>query len=1231
MKKTLLKVILLIITIVTCTTGFGQKKSPSKYSSLFWEITGNGLKKPSYLFGTMHVSSKMVFHLSDSFYTAIKNVDAVALELNPQLWQSQMVEMDKMKENYTRFTQKQGNDYLNESSFRITKYEDELKAALSTEPPVVNSLLYRTYQSQEDFEEDTFLDLYIYQTGRKLGKRAAGVENYYETEKLIMDAYVDMHNEKKKKTIDTDGASMMEIQDKIQEAYRHGDLDLMDSLDNMIEVSDAFNEKFLYKRNEIQANSIDTILKKSSLFVGVGAAHLPGSRGVIELLRAKGYKLRPIKMIDKEAMQKDAIDKIKVPVVFNTVKADDGFYSVDVPGSLAKTSDDHFMNRKQFADMNNGSYYMVTRVKTYAAFNGQSEKDILKKVDSLLYENIPGKILSKKIITKNGYSGYDITNKTRRGNVQRYNIFVTPYEVIIFKMSGNEDYVKGTEAERYFNSIQLKEATTVTTAFSPKQGGFSIQFPQTPLESFNTNTTDEINRWEYEAVNKTTGDGYLVFKKNVNNFSFLDEDTFDLKLMEESFRSSDIFERQLQRKLSSFNGYPCLDVQELLKDSSVITARFIIKGPAYYAIAARSADRSKDFSDFIRSFKFVSNQYAQNKNYIDTFLNYSVTTPVIPQIDESLRSSLEKMNDNLTGGYYGYSSSYYQYWPDYKYAWFCADSTGTAISVSFYQYPKYYSIDTANSFYARKFGEYKEENSMLVSQKDSFTLANGTFCAQYTLTDTGSSRTMRKIDFLKDDRYFELTTIGDTLSKFDAFTDSFLHSFSPDLKKPGRNIFVSATDSFLTDLFSIDSATRSKAQKSLSSIDFEEKDAGKLYNAIYKLKATDKDYIDTKTNLITALGNIKDTTKPVIVDQLKKIYEQVGDTSLFQNAVISSLASHKTKEATLLFKQLVLQDPPVFDNNYDYSGLFRGLNDTLALGAKLFPEILQLTSLDDYKEPITSLLVTLVDSGFIKANQYESYFSKFYFDAKIELKKQQTKEQLASSKKTDEDDNDNSVYRDYGYDEHKDELYNYAVLLMPFYDKNPNIPKYFTKLLQSSNQGLLLNTAVLLLRNNKTVADSLLLSLASDDQYRSELYRNLKEIKQLKRFPEKYKTQEDIARSVLLEGNNYSKIDSIVFLTKQHVYYKEKGIVYFFKYRIKKEDDWKIGISGLQPEKEDSVSTDGRLTSMTDKKYKEDDPRDEQLQKQLKKLLFGAHPSARNFFYGDDTDYLYKRMSEYGN
>src|SRR5215469_3422027 len=433
-----------------------QTANSKKYPALLWEITGNGLKKPSYLFGTMHVSSKLVFHLSDSFYLDIRNADVVALELDPQLWQDQLFRFENLQSNLRFYTQGAPNDFINEQSFRLDKYEDQLKSALSDEPTVINGLLYRTYRSQADFEEDTYLDLYIYQTGRKLGKQATGVENYFQTERLIMEAAQDMMKDKRKRAPDTDGESAYDIERKTQEAYRKGDLDLLDSLERLMEPSESYMEKFLYRRNEIQAASIDSIVQRHSLFVGVGAAHLPGKRGVIELLRKKGYTLRPVMMPDQDAIRRDDIDKIKVPVTFSTSSAADGSFSVQVPGKLYRRSDGRLSDSWQYADMGNGAYYMIGRVRTNAGFLGQREETVLKKVDSLLYENVPGKILKKAPVTRSGYSGYDITARTRRGDIQRYNILVTPGEVWVFKMSGTNNYVEGPEAEAFFNSIRIR-------------------------------------------------------------------------------------------------------------------------------------------------------------------------------------------------------------------------------------------------------------------------------------------------------------------------------------------------------------------------------------------------------------------------------------------------------------------------------------------------------------------------------------------------------------------------------------------------------------------------------------------------------------------------------------------------------------------------------------------------------------------------------------------------------
>lgn len=1212
--------ILTAVLLLAAGNLFSQKSSAKKYPSLFWEITGKGLEKPSYLFGTMHVSSKMVFHLSDSFYYAMKNVDAVALELNPDLWQGQMVNLERLKQNYVNFVRAPAGDYLNENSFRINRFESELKSALNSEPTVVNSLLYRSYKAREDFEEDTFLDLYIFQTGRKLGKRSAGVEDYYETEKVVLEAYADMAKEKKKKTIDTDGESFRDISQKIQDAYRRGDLDLMDSLDLMTERSDAFREKFLYKRNEIQAMSIDTIIRKNSLFVGVGAAHLAGPRGVIELLRKMGYKLRPIKMSNRDAAKKEETDQLKVPVVFSAVRSDDGFYSVSMPGPLFKMNDEyHRFDRRQYSDMSNGAYYIVTRVKTFSSFIGQSDEAVLKKVDSLLYENIPGKILTKTPITKDGYRGYDITNRTRRGDLQRYNIFVTPYEVLVFKMSGKEDYVDGKEAARFFSTIHFKSGEAAPALFSPKQGGFSIKFPTAPYENLNANSTDGISRWEYQAVDKTSGDAYMVFKKSVYNFKFLDQDSFDLQLMEASFNSPDSVERQVYKKSGSWLGYPYLDVKELMKDGSFINARFLIQGPHYYVLAVHTKNEKKEFPDFFNSFKITPYQYSNTNQYTDTFLHFSVNTPVAPELDESYRAKLEKVTAEIANS--SNYSSYNTYWPKSKNALFQSDSTGETIGVSIQQFPKYFSVKDSAKYWRNEINDYFDEKDLVLASKDSFKYSNGVQGFRFNLSDTGSSRVIQRMIMLKDNYMFSMVTIGDTLHKNSVFIDNFFSSFMPLVNEPSKNIFDNHLDSFFTDLFSKDSTTHARAQQIISSMYYGEKGTSSIINAINNLPH-DKDYIDSKTKLIAELGYIKDSSKKVIVKHLKDIFDKVGDTSIFQNEVMKALARHRSKDAMKLFKELVLQDPPIFDNSYDYTGMFTNLTDSLELAATLYPELLQFAGIDDYKKPVITLLVTLVDSGFIKASQLEDYYSKFYFDAKIELKKQQGRDE---KKLAEDKEGDDEPVRVYNTSENAD-LSDYAVLLMPFYEKNVNIPKFFDKLLQSKDEPVRLNAAILLLRNKKPVADSIISWFAERDQWRSNLYKELEGIGQLNRFPQKYKNQLDIARSFLLADKSNSSIDSVVFISKTQTTYNNKnGWVYFFKYRIKKEDDWKIGISGLQPENLKEVSSDDNLSVMTDKKLKEDKSQQVQLQEQLKRVLFTFHKSAKNFFDSDSGAFQFNR------
>ena len=1196
-----------------------QSHITKKYPTLLWEITGRGLEKPSYLFGTMHVSSKLVFHLSDSFYLDIKNADVVALELDPQLWQDQLFRFENLQSNLRYYTQGAPSDLINEKSFQLQRYEDRLRSAISDEPTVINGLLYRTFRGQADFEEDTYLDLYIYQTGRKLGKQATGVENYFQTERLIMEAAQDMMKDKRKKAPDTDGESVYEIERKTQEAYRKGDLDLLDSLERLMEPSESYMEKFLYRRNEIQAASIDSIVQRHSLFVGVGAAHLPGKRGVIELLRKKGYTLRPVMMPDQDAIRRDDIDKIKVPVTFSTFASADGSFSVQLPGKLYRRNDGRSSDSWQYADMGNGAYYMISKVRTNAGFLGQRDEAVLRKVDSLLYENVPGKILKRTPVTRNGYKGYDITARTRRGDIQRYNILVTPNEVWVFKMSGTNNYVEGAEAEQFFGSIKIRPMTADTWVdFTPARGGFRIRLPRTPAQSKDVPADGEgITRWDYEAADSATGDAYLVWKATVQNYHFLEEDTADLSLVEESFKGSDWIDKRLSRRTGTFDGHACLDASYQQKDGSFIRARFILHGSDYYVLAAHSREKNKPFSDFFNSLSFVPYRYTAYRNYVDSFLHISVTTPVVPDVDAGIRGIIERGSSEE---FLNSIPDYNNYWPRPKTALFQDDSTGEAVFVSVESFPKYYYPRDTAAFWREEAGEKRYRRDLVMGKKESY--RDGDLSGyRYTLTDTNTTRCIRVWVFLQGDRLFRVVSLTDSLQQNSDFLTRFYASFRPLDHPSGASVFDSKLDIFFHDFYSSDSLVSRRAREAIPNVYFGAAGVPALLAAIRTLPYNGTDYFETKTKLINELGYIDDSVAiPSVVAGLRDIYAAAGDTSTLQNAVFKALAHHKTTGAYRLLGQLMTQDPPVFDNASDYNYLFRDIGDSLPLARLLFPGLLQLASVDDYKSNIQSLLADLVDSGYLHAPDYEGYFSQIYFDAKIQWKKQEGKDEKRLQKKEEEGDD----IADADNDDNGSELDDFAVLLLPFYGRNQTIPHFFDRLLQSRDPQLRMSTALLLLRNRRPVADSTLVGLAADDASRSGLFKGLTDIGREDAFPRQYRNQESIARSLLVSGHGVDSFAAIVLVDKQPAQFRQrKGFVYFFKYKLNKEDDWQIGLSGIQPESRRDISTDPGLVVTTGKKLRAGIPVLQQFEEQWHRLLLSRRKSAVAFF--QDNEYAVRQ------
>ncbi len=1241
-----------------------------KYPSLLWEISGRGMKKPSYLIGTMHVSSKLAFHLPDSFYIALRGAQVVALETNPDTWQEDMSRYDLDGNDYSgdgsfydAYTSMPA-DYLSINTLRYFKYDIKIEKALASNPSVINNLLYRSYgNGASDFEEDTYLDMYIFQCGKKWSKTVCGVENYGESMRLMAEAYKDAARDKTKKDRSFGDWDDDYSTDKLQEAYRMGNLDLLDSINKYNSFSAAFDEKFLYRRNEIQARSIDSILRSGkSLFVGVGAAHLPGDRGVIEWLRKMGYRLRPVKMGERASREKDLVDKIRVPVNFNTQTADDSFFSVDIPGKFYQNGDAAAAGQLQYADMSNGSYYMVTRILTHAWLWGQGADEVAATIDSLLYENIPGKIISKTKIIRNGYKGFDIMNRTRRGDLQRYHIFITPFEVIVFKMSGNGDYIKsGPEADKFFGSIRFREYTAgngdpagAWKKYAPVFGGFAAEFPHEPLAANDGNRI-------WDATDPVSATHYRVIRTDIHNYHFLGEDTFDLGLLDESFRSSAFIDSTLDRRPFQYQGYPALDVKYRDQSGALILARYIIRGPHYYTLLTRGPAETSGMLRFLNSFSIRPFVYGDPRPRRDTSLYFTVNSPVFPE-PQKIRLNIprygwstiddeetESEEDQLEGG-------------TYRSKTVANDSTGEKIFISFFRSPRYYYTRDSAALEKDQKSSYFADTSLIYRRQLKTEWPDKTKVWEAIVTDTGSSRTLWTKVMYRNGIGFALGTESDTLSVPSAFIKSFFETFRPFDSLRGVNPFEKKSALFFADLMSTDSVLHNRALKHIDEVALDSADLPALKAAISALNWKEKKYLDTKTALIGKLGRM---ATPAAADYLKQLYYNLDDTVQLQYTALENLLRHKNAYAYGLFRDIIAAEPPVLDypaadyvsehisritdmTGKDYSNgrFLDNLFDSLELTRTILPVLLPLLNLDDYENSILRLLAKLVEKKLVGPADYSAYEGRFLLAAKQELKKQSIAEKKRSIEKAEESKTDKKK-SPYTYDDDEKDAGNtdlglYATLLLPFEKSNPSVMPLIGQMLRSDDKQLRYATLLLLIKNDKPVPDSLLYGFAAMDDYRYELYTDLKSSGRLKYFPARYNNHFDLGRSELMNESSYNKPDTLVYLERRQTSIRyRQGFVYFYKYKSKKDDlAWKLAWVGLVPldsgqyQFEDSLQTEDagsrsslfeytayqphHVTELSDIKIKEELPLSAQLEKALRKILYSRRKSAKEFYTNEN-------------
>ena len=180
---------------------------------------------------------------------------------------------------------------------------------------------------------------------------------------------------------------------------------------------------------------------------------------------------------------------------------------------------------------------------------------------------------------------------------------------------------------------------------------------------------------------------------------------------------------------------------------------------------------------------------------------------------------------------------------------------------------------------------------------------------------------------------------------------------------------------------------------------------------------------------------------------------------------------------------------------------------------------------------------------------------------------------------------------------------------------------------------------LLFIKNEKQVADSIINDFAADNNYRYQLYKDLIRLDASAFFPAQYKNQLDLATSKLFNSSDYNKPDSIVFIAKKELKWAAAdGFIYFFKYKRRKNDDWKLATVGLI--QKDSTQFEfkgpGRrrgsdfkldFTEFANERFKENEPLEDQLNKRIRQLIYAKRPSAKNFYKPGEEEYDYSDLA----
>ena len=275
-------------------------------AQLLWKVSGNGLARPSYVMGTYHFAPASMIDKIPGMQEAFAGCDVVVGEIeredmmNPELQlsmaQAMMAPLDSTldklysPEDY-RLIENVFNKYFGNMGVKLSQMNMVKPGAISAQMQAMQALKYFP-----DFDASDLIDMAVQEHANEMGRPSVGLETIQEQTDLLFNAPIAEQAEGLLEACKKDDLFVVQSS-ALVEAYMAQDLSKIESIMTDPELggddADAM-DALIYDRNRNWVEKLVKMMPERASLVCVGAGHLPGDQGLLQLLRDRGFTVEPM-------------------------------------------------------------------------------------------------------------------------------------------------------------------------------------------------------------------------------------------------------------------------------------------------------------------------------------------------------------------------------------------------------------------------------------------------------------------------------------------------------------------------------------------------------------------------------------------------------------------------------------------------------------------------------------------------------------------------------------------------------------------------------------------------------------------------------------------------------------------------------------------------------------------------------------------------------------------------